>query len=66
MAQFRIESVFDSFTGKYRVEVYYPSDAATPFVVSNPIYTSHDHAMADSVEIFKAGFPEQPITTLRE
>ena len=66
MAQFRIETVFDSLVGKFRVEVYYPSDATTPVVVSNPIYSSHEQAMADSVEVFKAGFPEQPITAWRE
>jgi hypothetical protein len=66
MAQFRVETVFDSSVGKFRVEVYYPSNATTPVVVSKPIYASHEHAMADSIEIFKAGIPDQPITAWRE
>lgn len=61
MAQFRIESVFDSNTGRYFVEVYHEG-GDVPLVVGNPIYLSHEHAMADAVEIFKTAMPDQPIT----
>jgi hypothetical protein len=63
MANFRIESVVDAASGLYRIEVYYPFDNPTPLVVGNPIYTSHEQAMADAVEIFKNGLPaDQPVT----
>ncbi|MCT7328018.1 hypothetical protein [Ralstonia mojiangensis] len=66
MANFRIETVMDIGTGLYRVEVYYPPESAAPFVVGNPIYPSHEAAIADAVEIFKNGLPpNQPITARR-
>lgn len=65
MAQFRLESVLDHKTGLYFVEVY-QEGASTPLVVGNPIYRSHEHAMADAIEIFKSAIPEQPITAWAE
>ncbi|WGG49854.1 hypothetical protein [Rugamonas sp. DEMB1] len=65
MAQFRIETVLDRTTGRYYVEVYQDSEEI-PLVVGKPIYMSHEHAMADSVEIFKQAMPTQPITAWRE
>lgn len=62
MAQFRVETVFDGKTERYFVEVYQEGESA-PLVVGNPIYLSHEHALADSVAIFKAALPQQPITT---
>jgi hypothetical protein len=65
MAKFRIETVFDSNAGRYFVEVYQEGEE-TPLVVGKPIYMSHEHAMADSIEIFKSAMPDQPITAWRE
>lgn len=65
MAQFRIETVLDQKTGRYFVEVYQEGQQ-TPLVVGKPIYMSHEHAMADSIEIFKQALPDQPITAWRE
>lgn len=62
MAQFRVETVQDPANGLYRAEVFYPADSTTPFVVGKPIYQSHEHAMADAVQIFKDMWPEKPIT----
>jgi len=64
MAQFRVETVLDPKTNRYFVEVYKEGESE-PFVVGNPIYLSHEHAMADAVDIFKNGFPDQPITAWR-
>lgn len=64
MAKFRIESVLDPKTGLYFVEVY-QEEKKTPLVVGKPIYMSHEHAMAESIEIFKKGLPDQPITEWR-
>lgn len=61
MAQFRLESVLDHATRRYFVEVYHDSEDV-PFVVGNPIYLSHEHAMADAVAIFKTAMPDQPLT----
>lgn len=62
MTKFRVETVFDEVTERYFVEVY-QGEAGPPIVVGKPIYMSHEHAIADSVEIFKKFMPEdQPIT----
>lgn len=61
MAKFRIETVLDKVTGRYFTEVYQEGQDL-PLVVGKPIYLSHEHAMADAVEIFKKAMPEQPIT----
>lgn len=61
MAKFRIETVLDKVTGRYFTEVY-QEGKDVPLVVGKPIYVSHEHAMADAVEIFKKAMPEQPIT----
>jgi hypothetical protein len=65
MAQFREETVLDKDSGLYFVEVFQEGDT-TPLVVGNPIYSSHEHAIADSVEIFKKALPDQPITAWSE
>ena len=62
MAQFRVETVLDGEAGRYFIEVYQDGKVA-PLVVGNQIYLSHEHAMTDSVEIFKAALLGQPITT---
>ncbi len=65
MAKFRIEAVFDPNSGHYFVEVYQEGEE-TPLVVGKPIYISQEHAMADSIEIFKKAMPDQPITAWQE
>ena len=60
MATFRVESVLDPKSGLYFVEVYYPDSSATPFVMSKPIYQSHDQAAEDALRIFREGLPDQP------
>lgn len=65
MAVFRIESVFDINTGLYFVEVY-QGDDKDPLFVGKPIYATHEHASADSIEIFKRAMPDQPITALQK
>jgi hypothetical protein len=66
MAQFRVETVQDPASGLYRAEVFYPTDSATPLVVGNPIYRSHEHAMADAAKIFKDNWPDKPLTAWTE
>lgn len=61
MAQFRIETVLDPKTNRCFVKVYKESESK-PFAAGNPICLSHEHAMAYVLEIFKKGFPDQPIT----
>ena len=65
MAQFRVETVLDKSTQRYFIELY-GSEGSEPIVVGKPIYLSHEHAMADSVEIFKQAMPSQPIKAWRE
>jgi len=65
MATFRVESVLDPQSGLYFVEVYYPDSASTPFVISKPIYQSHDQAAEDALRIFREGFPDQPLQAKR-
>ena len=61
MALFRVETILDKKVGKYFVEVY-QEGTQEPLVVGKPIYSSHEHAIADAVEIFKKTMPDQPIT----
>ncbi len=65
MAQFRVETVLDNNTNLYFIEVY-QEGSAEPLTVGQPIYSSHEHAMADAVEIFKTAMPDQPISGWRE
>jgi hypothetical protein len=65
MAKFRVETVLDRTSGRYFVEVYQEGQDV-PLVVGKPIYASHEHAMADAVNIFKTSLPDQPLTAWRE
>jgi hypothetical protein len=38
MALFRIETVEDAATGRFAVEIYFPADAAQPYVTTAPRY----------------------------
>ncbi|MEL6116269.1 hypothetical protein P0Y67_13710 [Photobacterium sp. SP02] len=65
MAQFRVETVYDETSNRYFIELY-QKDGDLPIVVGKPIYFSHEHAMADAVEMLKKAMPSQPITAWRE
>lgn len=51
--QFRCETVKDPKTEKIFLEVYYPKDAETPFVTTDPVYFTHEQAEEDALRIFK-------------
>ena len=53
MAKFRIETVLDKLTMKFRAEIYYPENSASPVFISEPIYSNHDQAQADITELFR-------------
>lgn len=53
MAKFRAEPVYDSGSGKYLLELYYPEDATTPSAVSDPLYATQADAEHHAVETFK-------------
>lgn len=65
MARFRVETVQDPQTGLFRAELYFPEDASVPKAVTKPIYVSHEHAAEEVIEMFRSGFPDQPITASR-
>lgn len=60
MATFRVGTVFETNTGLYFIEVYYLEDSTKPFVISKPIYRSHDQAAEDAFRIFREGLSDQP------
>jgi len=64
MARFRVETVFDSKSGCYYMELYYPDDAATPQATTGPIYSSHEEAERDALRMFKSAFPGQPVSEI--
>ena len=51
--QFRCEAVKDPETGNIFLEVYYPKDAETPFVTTDPVYLTQKQAEEDALRIFK-------------
>ncbi len=61
MAIFRVETVFDSNTNKYYVELYYPSDATDPVVTTDPIYPSPEVAEQETLKLMKKSLPGQPV-----
>ena len=62
MANFGVETVRDKKTGMFFAELYYPDDAIEPIAKTQPVYSSHEQAIVDSVNMMKAAFPEHPIT----
>lgn len=62
MAKFRAETVDDLATGKVFFEVYFPEDAAEPFIRTTPVYGSHEEAAAAVMEKMRREFPSHPIT----
>jgi hypothetical protein len=56
MARFRAETVYHQKTNRYFVEIYYPDDAATPFLATDPIYPSHEVAEASILEHMAKAF----------
>lgn len=58
--QFRVETLQDAKSGRYYVEIYYPETEAAPYVTSTPVYTSHEEAEKDVVNLFKKAFASSP------
>ncbi len=60
----RIEPVKDTATDKYFLEIYFPPDAAQPFVTTEPRYKSVAAAETDAIAILAAAAnsarPEPP------
>jgi hypothetical protein len=52
MAKYRIETVIDKTTMKFRAEIFYPENSASPVFISEPIYSSHDQAEKSIVQLF--------------
>ena len=59
MARFRVETIVDPSTGLIYAECYFPEDAKTPFVTTNPIYTSHEQAEEDIIATFKQSIDDK-------
>ena len=54
MPLLRIEAVEDEKSGRYYIEVYFPSDADTPYVTTEPRYQSAAAAENDTIAILAA------------
>ena len=64
MAHFRIESVFDTASGCYFNELYYPDTSATPLAVTAAIYGSLQAAETGAVDMLKRAMPTQPVRVI--
>lgn len=53
MATFRVETVSDPETDNIYAKLYYPSDSEIPIAETLPIYSSHELAEKEVLEIFK-------------
>ena len=62
MAQFRLETVWDSNTGVFKIEIYYPNDAKEPMAVSPSVFRTHEEALPRAVDLLKEGIPNQSIS----
>ena len=51
MAMLRIEPVEDPKSGRYYLEIYYPADADSPYVTTEPRYQSAAAAENDVIAI---------------
>ena len=54
MPLLRIEAVQDEKSGRYYIEVYYPADADSPYVTTEPRYQSAAAAENDTIAILAA------------
>jgi hypothetical protein len=54
MPLLRIEAVQDEKSGRYYIEVYFPADADTPYVTTEPRYQSAAAAENDTIAILAA------------
>jgi hypothetical protein len=54
MPLLRIEAVEDEKSGRYYIEVYFPADADTPYVTTEPRYQSAAAAENDTIAILAA------------
>ena len=61
MAKFRAETVLDTNSGKYYIELYYPDDAAEPMVTTDAIYPSHEVAEQETIRLIQEALPDQPV-----
>jgi hypothetical protein len=59
----RVETILDTASGLYRVEVYYPDNATVPFVSTAPTFRSFDEAEQHAIDTFKRTFPDKPVTS---
>jgi hypothetical protein len=60
MALIRIEPKLDQASGRYRLEIFHPHDAASPFVTTEPRYASAAAAETDLIAIIAAAASSAP------
>jgi hypothetical protein len=54
MPLLRLEAVLDTKSGQYFVEIYYPADASSPYVTTEPRYQTAVAAESDTIAILAA------------
>jgi hypothetical protein len=59
MPLLRVEAVEDEKSGRYYIEIYYPADADTPYVTTEPRYQSAAAAENDTIAILAAAANRQ-------
>ena len=53
MEKFRVETAINPISGLIYAELYYPDNAAAPIATTEPVYTGHQQAETDVVNMFK-------------
>jgi hypothetical protein len=53
MEKFRVETAISPASGLIYAELYYPDDTATPIATTEPVYTGHQQAETDVINMFK-------------
>lgn len=60
MAQFRVEFILDTASGRYLVELYHPENEDEILVRTEPLYPTQAAAVLGVVQLFKDAIAEEP------
>jgi len=60
VAQFRVEFILDTASGRYLVELYHPEDEDVVLVRTEPLYPTQAAAVLGVVQLFKDAIGQVP------
>jgi hypothetical protein len=65
MNGFRVEAAFDSGSGMYYAELYYPADNPTARARTKPLWHTKEEAAMAMLEKMREHFPDDPFKVTR-